>query len=390
MLGYRKRYRRWAVDMNGQSRTCVIATCAVVLSLAAPIVGAAQFDDWLTVHSGPDYDFLVNPGSLAPSPGDVDSLRVHRVIINRMLVRQREPERRRLVAWRRAAGLPTEGYDAYASTAEVVEIRCANGRYSVWESTDFGEGGKKLDSRLNERAWHAPSAPDSVPMRAVLNWACSNADQAVGGPITLQPDDIRWITVSFDGRGETRYQASQRDGRACVEAVADQSASALAMPISDHPAGDIEWSWRVDSLVMASHLDGKDGDDYSARLLVNFAFDSEREGWFSRLKHSLAGEQYGGEAPGSALSYVWSGRDSVGTVAPSPYTSRVRMIVLDSGPGDVGSWRRHQRDLVADYRAAFGNEPPPVTSVALFTDADDTRSAAVACYGGVALTPSHR
>ena len=142
----------------------------------------------------------------------------------------------------------------------------------------------------------------------------------------------------------------------------------------------------MDSLVVGSHLDGKDSDDYSVRLLVNFAFDSDREGWFSRLKHSLAGDQYGGEAPGSALSYVWSGSDPVGTASPSPYTDRVRIIVLDSGPGELGSWRQHQRDLVADYLAAFGNEPPPVTSVALFTDADDSRSTAVACYGRVRLT----
>ena len=225
-------------------------------------------------------------------------------------------------------------------------------------------------------------------MRAVLDWACSNTDRTVGGPITLQPDDPRWITVSFDGREQTQYQASRRDGRVCVEAVADRSASALTVPISDHPAGEFEWSWWVDSLVAGSHLRGRDGDDYSVRLLVNFAFDSDRESWFSRLKHSLAGEQYGGEAPGSALSYVWSATDSVGTVAPSPYTDRVRVIVLDSGPAGLGSWRRHQRDLAADYRAAFGNEPPPVTSVALFTDGDDTRSVAVACYGTVWLTPS--
>jgi len=173
--------------MNGQFRICAIAAGVVILSLVAPIAAAAQFDDWRRVHSGPDYDFLVNPGSLAASPGDVDSLRVHRVIINRMLVRQREPERRRLVAWRRAAGLPTEGYDAYASTAEVLEIRCSTGRYSVWESTDFDEEGKKLDSRLNERAWRAPAAPDSLPMRAVVNWACANAG-GIGNQPVSRPD----------------------------------------------------------------------------------------------------------------------------------------------------------------------------------------------------------
>ncbi len=218
----------------------------------------------------------------------------------------------------------------------------------------------------------------------------STAQVLEAGAVTLEPDDHRWITVRFDGREPTQYQVRQRDGQVCVEAVADQSASALALPISDHAAGDIEWSWWVDSLVAGSRLDTKSGDDYSARLLVNFAFDSSREGWFARLKHSFAGEQYGGEAPGSALSYVWSATDSVGATARSPYTNRVGIIVLDSGLDDLRMWRRHQRDLVEDYRAIFGKDPPAVTSVALFTDADDTRSSAAACYGRVRLEHARR
>ena len=219
--------------MNGHLRTCLTAASVAMLSVAAPTVATAQFDNWHRVHSGLDYDFLVNPGSLAASPGDVDSLRVHRVIINRMLVRQREPERRRVVAWRRAGGLGTEGYDAYASTAEVLEIRCSTGRYSVWESTDFGEAGKKLDSRLNERAWRAPGAPDSVPMRAVINWACSNAGRMGDQLVTLRPDGNRWITVSFEGRRPTRYGRSDRAGRLCVEAPPPVTSVALFTDADD-------------------------------------------------------------------------------------------------------------------------------------------------------------
>ena len=233
-------------------------------------------------------------------------------------------------------------------------------------------------------SWAAPR-PAAAQLDGWLRVHASIEQVLDAGALTLEPDDQRWITVRFDGRAPTRYQTSQREGRVCVEAVADQSASALALPISDHAAGDIEWSWWVDSLVAGSRLDAKSGDDYSARLLVNFAFDSSREGWFARLKHSFAGERYGGEAPGSALSYVWSATDSVGATARSPYTDRVGIIVLDSGLGDLGMWRRHQQDLVEDYRAIFGKEPPAVTSVALFTDADDTQSSGVACYGRVRL-----
>ena len=373
------------MHMNGRLRVYAVAAGAAVFSIAAPTGADAQFDGWSIIDSGPDYDFLVNPNSLALSPGDIDSLTVHRVIINRMLVRHQEPERGRMVAWRGAAGLPVEGYDRYASTAQVLEIRCAKGYYSIWESTDFDDSGTNLGSRLNERAWRVPSGADSVPMRAILDWACATPGSGEEQTIALQPDDARWMTVTFDGRMSTQYRPSEREGRVCVEAVADRSASALAAPIPNRTAGLIEWRWWVDSLVPTSRLDSKDGDDYAARVLVNFAFGSDREGWFSGLKHSLAGDQHGGETPGSALSYVWSATDSLGAGSPSPYTDRVVIMVVDSGGDRLGSWRTHRRDLASDYRAAFGHEPPPVTSVAFFTDADDTGTSALACYGALQL-----
>ena len=125
------------MEMNSRSTTWEMAACAVMLSLATPTIAAAQFDDWLRVHSGPDYDFLVNPGSLAASPGDVDSLRVHRVIINRMLIRQREPERRRMVAWRQAAGLPTAAPSPKANSP-ARSSPPASKRYSCAQSSARG------------------------------------------------------------------------------------------------------------------------------------------------------------------------------------------------------------------------------------------------------------
>jgi hypothetical protein len=47
----------------------------------------------------------------------------------------------------------------------------------------------------------------------------------------------------------------------------------------------------------------------------------------------------------------------------------------------VGQWQHHQRDVLADFRRVFGEEPGPITSVALMTDTDNTRSRLTAWYG---------
>jgi hypothetical protein len=42
-----------------------------------------------------------------------------------------------------------------------------------------------------------------------------------------------------------------------------------------------------------------------------------------------------------------------------------------------------QRNLLDDYRQAFGEEPPNVGAIAIMTDTDNTGETAVAWYGDI-------
>lgn len=48
------------------------------------------------------------------------------------------------------------------------------------------------------------------------------------------------------------------------------------------------------------------------------------------------------------------------------------MIVVESGADKAGLWVTVTRDLAADFRAAFGEEAPPVIGVVIATDTDNT------------------
>lgn len=67
------------------------------------------------------------------------------------------------------------------------------------------------------------------------------------------------------------------------------------------------------------------------------------------------------------------------------YTDKTMMIAVNSGPSQVGEWVTVTRDLVADYRQAFGEEPPAIVGVAIMTDADNTGEQATAWYGDLTL-----
>ena len=61
-------------------------------------------------------------------------------------------------------------------------------------------------------------------------------------------------------------------------------------------------------------------------------------------------------------------------------TPAVRKMVLDSGADSLRQWRTHRRDVAADFRAVFGEEPGRLAAVAVMTDSDNTRSRAKAWY----------
>ena len=61
------------------------------------------------------------------------------------------------------------------------------------------------------------------------------------------------------------------------------------------------------------------------------------------------------------------------------------MIAVDVGQNNLGQWRKHSRDLTADYQAAYGYAPGNVIGIALLTDTDNTNTQTKAYYGDIEL-----
>ncbi len=74
-----------------------------------------------------------------------------------------------------------------------------------------------------------------------------------------------------------------------------------------------------------------------------------------------------------------------GMVSLSRLLDRAKMIVVESGPANVGRWVDVERNLYEDYRRLFGGEPPRIVGVAVMTDTDNTGESAVAYYGEIVL-----
>lgn len=147
----------------------------------------------------------------------------------------------------------------------------------------------------------------------------------------------------------------------------------------------IAWRWKVDNLVARSDPRTKAGDDYPVRLQIAFQLDPSQLSLAERARVALAQVFYGVELPHSLLIYVWDRMLAPGTIVPNVHTDRARMIVVETGGERLGQWRAYERDVLADYRAAFGAAPPRVASIAIMTDTDDTGETVVAYYGDIVM-----
>lgn len=183
----------------------------------------------------------------------------------------------------------------------------------------------------------------------------------------------------------TRYVVERDGGEEVIRAEADGSMSGLIRRLRIDPARTpmLRWRWRIARPLKIADMATKAGDDYAARLYVLFDYDPARLDFGTRTRLALAKLLYGVEVPAAALNYVWDNRYPVGTLRANAYTDRARMIVVESGADRAGQWVTVTRDIEADFRAAFGEDAPPVVGIAIATDTDNTGEQATAWYGDI-------
>lgn len=194
-----------------------------------------------------------------------------------------------------------------------------------------------------------------------------------------------WKLTTLPGiRRHTRYSLV-RDGDAVVlraDAAASMAGVAHPLKLDVRAYPVIEWRWKILNLLTKSDIATKAGDDYPARVYVLFDYDIRKLPFSVRARIRLA-RLYGADVPLAALCYVWDGKAAAGTSVWSAYTDRVRVIVAESGSANLGKWVTIRRDVAADFRAAFGEDPPAISGMVLATDTDNTGESATAFYGDI-------
>ena len=190
-----------------------------------------------------------------------------------------------------------------------------------------------------------------------------------------------WSLSRFKPRSQ--YQLVEDSGTTVVKASARASASGLIhnLVLDPRQRPMLSWRWKVMDLAPTA----KSADDSPARVVVSFEGDTEKLDFSDRLFYDQFRMFTGQQLPYAALMYVWGSQTPKGGVVPNRYTSRIKIIVVESGRENLGRWIEERRDVTADFRRVFGEEPGKIISVGILTETDTVERPLNAYYGDIAF-----
>jgi Protein of unknown function (DUF3047) len=203
-----------------------------------------------------------------------------------------------------------------------------------------------------------------------------DADGRIRIPLTAAPSGraaadgvpAGWELKEFTGRARLELQRTEIGPALRLRSEAGSFAlyRDVVVDLAEFPF--LSWSWKVMQLPPGGDVRQAATDDQAAQVYVVFPR------WPAPRTSS------------DVIGYVWDTTAPAGAQLVSRKAANVRIIVLESGPSGLGTWRRYQRNVVADYIALFGRQPPRVGSIALMADANDTGGTVEAWIGQLAFS----
>lgn len=186
----------------------------------------------------------------------------------------------------------------------------------------------------------------------------------------------------------TRFSVAEVDGKRALRIEAVESYGNLVHALSmEKAATKLTWRWRVDVLNSAVNLRVKEGDDSALKVCALWDLPLENVPFVERQILRVARSKTAEALPAATVCYVWDAHLAEGTELDSPFTHRLRYVVLRSGD-KPGQWSSEKRDIAADFLKFFGNESatlPPLIGIAVGADADNTHGRSVGFVADLVL-----
>jgi DUF3047 family protein len=166
-------------------------------------------------------------------------------------------------------------------------------------------------------------------------------------------------------KGEPHLQLVQDEGKQALQMRSDQASFSLQkkIHISLQTSPFLVWNWKVIELPKGGDFRRSGSDDQAAQLIV--AFSSSH-----------------------FLSYIWDSTAPKGIIASAsaPLFKKLFAVVMQSGTQGVGTWITERRNLINDYKQAYGEAPEVIEGVRIQINSQHTQSRAESYWHSIAVT----
>lgn len=202
-----------------------------------------------------------------------------------------------------------------------------------------------------------------------------------------------WKVVGLPRQAKpfTRFSVVELEGYHALRVETASSYGNLVHPLDLAVAPHhLVWDWRVDEPLLNADIRTREGEDIAMKVCALWDMPIERVPFLDRQVLRFARSRTNEAVPAATVCYVWDMQMPVGTELASPYTSRIRYIVLRGGGDALHHWEHERRDIAADFIKLFGTETqdlPPLIGIAVGADADNTRSHSLGHAASVQLEP---
>ncbi|NTW60415.1 MAG: DUF3047 domain-containing protein [Nitrospirae bacterium] len=184
-------------------------------------------------------------------------------------------------------------------------------------------------------------------------------------------DFSTWIAAK--GILPTGWELKVKSGKAAFDVMRDGDIPALHLKSTDSSfslQGEVNvdvkrypvlsWKWKVTQLPKGGDFRKSRADDQAAQLFVAF----------TKTK---------------AIVYIWDTTAPQGlmeSTSPAPFMT-VKVVVVRSGPSELGKWIAETRNVYEDYKKFYGDEPPLAKGMRFQINSQHTKTSAESSFADV-------
>jgi len=131
----------------------------------------------------------------------------------------------------------------------------------------------------------------------------------------------------------------------------------------------LSWKWKATRLPKGGDIRKRETDDQAGQIYVVFPK-------FPSMINSRS------------MGYIWDTQTPIGLAGTSTAYSKMKYVVLQSGPAKLNQWITETRNVYEDYKKFFEEDPPTVGTVLLYINTQHTKSLAECAYADIFFSSS--